>query len=179
MPTGTADLRLLWPQRIVSWPLILTQTHKCSEVPTICPTHLFPGAARFKRYAHMHMCKYSCWCLRLVAALKLAHICSCIDPAALCGCSASAKVVCGSVCVCLYCKAHILWSYCWGFVRGGSQHCPLLFRMTLMCIPCVCGCPCICVCVWEWSLSLAQMPRLNPSPAVLHSSTKLEHLAPS
>lgn len=36
------------------------------------------------------------------------------------------------------------------------------------------------MCVCEWSLSLlAQMPRLNPSPAVLHSGAKLEHLAPS
>lgn len=148
MPTGTADLRLLWPQRIVSWPLILTQTHKCSEVPTICPTHLFPGAARFKRYAHMHMCKYSCWCLRLVAALKLAHICSCIDPAALCGCSASAKVVCGSVCVCLYCKAHILWSYCWGFVRGGLNIVRCYFAWhSCACHVCVGVRAFVCVCV--------------------------------
>lgn len=68
------------------------------EMSPICQTHIFALWHRGLRMAsgifvseihaltHTHAGgEYSCWCLRLVAALKLAHICSCIDPPALCG----------------------------------------------------------------------------------------------
>ena len=192
---------------IYSINVFLYVAHKHTHTHPRCAESGFSRAAsdifvsEIHTLTHTHArCKYRCWCLRLVAALKLAHICSCIDPSALCCKLCVGKgCVCVCVCVCVcssVCAGHTVYHtscHLCDAVQGGEVF-PALspaiwHHMTLaalhVCAPvsaylCVWVCVCVCVCVSEWSLSpLAQMPRLNPSPAVLHSGAKLEHLAPS
>lgn len=62
-----------------------TQTHPCSVASGFYGSvrHLCVWDTLIQTHTHAN-CKYSCWCLRLVAALQLAHICSSIDPPVLC-----------------------------------------------------------------------------------------------
>lgn len=77
-------------------------------------------------HAHTYTQQYSCWCLYLVAALKLAHICSSIDPGE---CVQAGHTVShfainlsDSACVCVC----VLKRRGWG--GGLCRHCPLNIR---------------------------------------------------
>lgn len=102
-----------------------------------------------QRYTHPDThacCKYRCWCLCLVAGLKLAHICSCIDPPALCA---------NCVCVCL-CTGHNAYLVISLMLRGEGfpqiVHCHPAPHDTVHAYVCWCPCICVsdrvCVCVW-------------------------------
>lgn len=93
-----------------------------------------------------------------MTALETAHIDQRMDPVALC--LSGRWAILGFRHIFVRTPCHLTDEAVWGM---SFQYCS--------------GCVFVCVC--EFSLSLlAQMSRLNPSPAVLRSIAKLEHLAP-